>query len=350
MRLSVAERIILQKRVKFFLGKNASWKRSDLVKQFVSEGYARASIYNVLNKLETHKPTEDKKKTGRPTSWTATRRAKLKRLANNRTGVSQRGLAQKFQVHVSTISRQLAKMDIKYRKREKTPKYDEKQQKRARVASRKLLELLRDSRCQVVMDDEKYFTFSANQMPGNAGYYTNNKHKCSESVRFAGKTKYPPKILVWLAISERGMSRPLFRSQKSAAINFDVYINECLCPRLLPFLRQHHADQNYIFWPDLAPAHYHGATVKWMSEKINFVPKEVNPPNVPQARPIENFWACLAHKVYEGGWEAKTEEQLIRRITAKLKEFEDNFFPSLMKGINGKLKNIVDNGVLSYKK
>ena len=46
----------------------------------------------------------------------------------------------------------------------------------------------------------------------------------------------------------------------------------------------------YIFWPDLARCHYFRQTVAWMDENVNFVPKEINPPNVPQARPIENFW------------------------------------------------------------
>jgi hypothetical protein len=44
-----------------------------------------------------------------------------------------------------------------------------------------------------------------------------------------------------------------------------------------------------------------------MSENVNFVHKDKNPPNFPQERPIENFWGCLAKKVYEGDWEAKTE-------------------------------------------
>ena len=44
-----------------------------------------------------------------------------------------------------------------------------------------------------------------------------------------------------------------------------------------------------------------------MNENVKFIPKDINPPNVPQARPIENFWGCLAKKVYEGGWEDKTE-------------------------------------------
>ena len=67
-----------------------------------------------------------------------------------------------------------------------------------------------------------------------------------------------------------------------------------------------------------------------MDENVKFVPKDINPPNVPQARPIENFWDCLAQKVHEGGWEAKTEQQLIRRIKSKMKEFDKNFVESLL--------------------
>ena len=184
-------------------------------------------------------------------------------------------------------------------------------------------------------------------MPGNAGYYSNNKQACPESVRFAGKMKFAPKLLVWLAFSECGMSQPLFRLQKSESINSDVYTEECLSQRLLPFLHRYHPDFNYIFWPDLASAHYSNATIAWMDENINFVAKSINPPNVPQARPIENFWGCLAQKVYEGGWEATTEQQLIRRITSKLKEFDEKYLQALMKDVKGKLRQIADHGVFA---
>ena len=67
-----------------------------------------------------------------------------------------------------------------------------------------------------------------------------------------------------------------------------------------------------------------------MNENVKFVPKNINTPNVPQARLIGNLWGCLAQKVYEGGWEAKTEYQLINRITTKLKEIDINFVETLM--------------------
>ena len=64
--------------------------------------------------------------------------------------------------------------------------------------------------------------------------------------------------------------------------------------------------------------------------------KEINPPNVPQTRSIENFWVCLEQKVYERGWEANTEQQLIRRIESKIKEFDTHFVESLSEGGQGK--------------
>ncbi len=62
------------------------------------------------------------------------------------------------------------------------------------------------------------------------------------------------------------------------------------------------------------------------------MPKDINQSNVPKARPIENFWGCLTQKLYEGGWEAETERQLIGRIKSKMKEFDKNFVESLLEG------------------
>ena len=82
-----------------------------------------------------------------------------------------------------------------------------------------------------------------------------------------------------------------------------------------------------------------------------FVDETTNPPNVPQARPIENLWGILAQKVYEGGWEAKTQQELISRIQSQLKKFDSNFLQSLMGVVKTKLRTIADRGVLaSYKK
>jgi hypothetical protein len=344
MRLSVAERETLRKRVKFML---PQMKKSEIAKHFAKEGIAQRTVYHAIDKLQTAQPIKEKKRTGRPTTWTPAKKANLKRLVNNRTGVSQRRLGRKFAVNQSTVSRQLTKMSIPYRKREKTPKYTERQQQKAEELSGKLANDLYRSACSVILDDESYFPFAGDNIPGNAGYYTTDKRKCPESVRFHGKEKFPKKILVWIAISKRGMSEPLFRPTKSVAINSEIYIDECLEQRLLPFIHKHHPDFNYVFWPDLASAHYSKATISWMDENVNYVPKTTNPPNVPQARPIENFWGCLKQKVYDGGWKATSEEQLIRRIKSKLTEFDSSYVETLMAGVKAKVKSIATKGVFS---
>ena len=93
--------------------------------------------------------------------------------------------------------------------------------------------------------------------------------KCSDSVQyFAGKEKYPDKVMVWVAISYPGISKPLFRPSKSEAVNSDIYISECLEKRLLPFNREHDPDSNYICWPDLAGCHYFKVTTEELSIKL----------------------------------------------------------------------------------
>jgi transposase len=265
MRITVNEREALRKRVQNAI---SQMKKSEIVKHFVAEGIARSTIYDTIKRVESSLPLKDRKKTGRPSSWTGARRTKLKRLVNNRTGVSQRRLGRKFSVHHTTIGRELAKVGICYRKREKTPKYNTQQQEKAKVLCAKLANKLYRSNCSLILDDEKYFTFAGNNMPGNSGYYAKNKSACPDSVRFAGKEKFPKKVLVWVAISDRGLSKPLFRPTNSVAIKTEIYIEECLEKRLLPFIHEHHADFNYIFWPDLASAHYSKLSVDWMEEYV----------------------------------------------------------------------------------
>ena len=59
----------------------------------------------------------------------------------------------------------------------------------------KLDNLLYRLSCCVDLDDEKYFIYDGSNMQGNNNYYTNDILKCSDSVRFAGKDKYPEKVM-----------------------------------------------------------------------------------------------------------------------------------------------------------
>ena len=68
----------------------------------------------------------------------------------------------------------------------------------------------------------------------------------------------------------------------------------------------------------MASSYYANETTQWLlQQKITLVPKQINPPNVPTARPIEDFWSILAGKIYEEGWEVKTELQLKKIISSE---------------------------------
>ena len=51
----------------------------------------------------------------------------------------------------------------------------------------------------------------------------------------------------------------------------------------------------------------------------------------------------MAQNFYEGSWEAKTEEQVIRRI--KVEEFDNKIGASLLEEFMTKVKSIGDNDV-----
>ena len=139
MRFNKTERESLRKRVKILI---PQVEKIEIVNHFQKEGYPRRNIYNTINRFHNGKSIEDKIKTGRQTSCTSTRKNQLKRLTNNRKGISQRRLGRKFNVSHMTICRQLSKMNISCFKREKTPKYTKKQAEKAKNLSKKLANLL----------------------------------------------------------------------------------------------------------------------------------------------------------------------------------------------------------------
>ena len=81
------------------------------------------------------------------------------------------------------------------------------------------------------------------------------------------------------------------------AVNTEIYINECLQPRLLPFIHIHHSDFNFQVVHDLAGAHFSIKTIALMKKNLPFGNNTTNHQNIPQARLIENLWGILAQKI-----------------------------------------------------
>jgi hypothetical protein len=150
-----------------------------------------------------------------------------------------------------------------------------------------------------ILDDESYFTLSHTAQSGNNIFYSSNLNLTPKSVSSNYRSKYEPKLLVYILISPRGMCKPYFRPS-GLAVNQDVYLEECIKKRVVPFIRKNYRPGQYA----------HTVQDYLKTNHITYVPKWCNPANVPKARPIEDFWGNLKENVYKGDWRAKDLDSL----------------------------------------
>ena len=133
----------------------------------------------------------------------------------------------------------------------------------------------------------------------NDNFYSDNIDFAPANVKFNRKHKYEMKLLVWIAMSPRGISEPFIIASGNAVDQF-VCRDNSLAPRLLPFIKKNHSYGNYIFWPDQAACHYAEHSLDFLCENlIHHVVKVDNPASLSEVRPIEDFWLILKAKVYE---------------------------------------------------
>lgn len=159
------------------------------------------------------------------------------------------------------------------------------------------------------------------------------KLKREEAVLPTGK--FEKKVLVWQAIcSCVRKSTPFFTF---GTINTDVYIKDCIKGRLLRLARSHETPP--LFWPDLASSHYAKRTLDILEESgLETVPKELNPPNCPELRPIEKFWAICKRHVFETRKEAKDLPAFKKIWNNSAKKVTQDVVQTLMKGVLRKVR------------
>lgn len=282
--------------------------------------------------MENKKPPERKSRCA-PVRVTMTKE-KVKRLKtkiDKKDGISQRQLASFFGVTQSAISQTINnKTNIRYYKKKTAPKRTEEQKQAIRPKCTKLTNVFRKK--QIIIDDESYFGLSNYQLSGNAGFYSSNVEATSTEVTLKRKAKFESKLLVWVALSPAGLSKP-YIVESGQAINQDIYIEKCLRSRLIPFIQQHHKKDEVVFWPDLATSHYANKVQDFLrSKNIEFVGKERNVANAPELRPIEDFWSAIKRSVYDKCWKAENLDQLRKRIEYCFKKFDPELIHRLGRG------------------
>lgn len=122
----------------------------------------------------------------------------------------------------------------------------------------------------------------------------------------------------------------------------ELYQKECLQKRILPFIRSH--DHPVMFWPDLASCHYSKVVQEWYAEKgVQVVPKNLNPPNCPQFRPIEKYWAIMKRRLKAKGKVVKDINQMKTWWNKIAKTMDEEGVRRLMSRVTGKIREFLRN-------
>jgi len=136
----------------------------DECKRWTRSSIPGRKIFEANNLFDHSKTRERSASTGhakkRPASETG--QEKFEIIVENRVVVSQRKLANKFLT-------KFEKMDVKYYLRQKAPTYSEKQLDMIPKRWRKLRREVMDRKTHEIVDEEKYFNFCSDGMPGNSG-------------------------------------------------------------------------------------------------------------------------------------------------------------------------------------
>ena len=94
------------------------------------------------------------------------------------------------------------------------------------------------------MDDEFYFTLSNITFAGDDRFYSDDVQNTPYDVKNKLVAKNEDKLLVWIAISQNRISKPLF-FKSGLAINQNVYKNQCFTKTLIPFINKYYKRDKY---------------------------------------------------------------------------------------------------------
>ena len=97
------------------------------------------------------------------------------------------------------------------------------------------------------MDDEKYFKLTGKNVLKNGYSYATNPGTAPPKVKFRCKTKFEPKMMIWMGISSKSTS-DIYVHKSKQAVNQEIYLKECIDKRLLPFIAKHQSNGNGLFW------------------------------------------------------------------------------------------------------
>ncbi|OXA48712.1 hypothetical protein Fcan01_16653 [Folsomia candida] len=343
-RRSLFERELLAKRVMEFYNTTANRDSKVTWNFFKQEGIPSSNVYSYIKKFKDSENVQFKKPAGRPAKLATTRvKNRIEKIFKTKPSTSVAVAARKVKISKSYLGEiKVHKLGIKARTKKPAPNYKPVQESRIKDCCQKLLKKMRGK--VVILDDETYVPVDPSNLPGRHFFHSSDPSEVAYEEKVRKKDKFPKKYCIWQCISSHGhVSDPVVLEGN---INQDIYLKNCVKAGLEAFINRFHKNDKVLFWPDLATCHYAKKVTEYLRKKnIDFVPKYINPPNVPQLRPIEKFWARSksvysrlqdvpdTFRKFKGRWKKITSE--VAKTSGK----------NLMKNLRKKIELVANGGV-----
>lgn len=264
---------------------------------------------------------------------------KVLKSCKDNPGLSDNDRAQRYRTSRTNIRNIRLRAGLKSYKAIKQPNRSEKQNLTAKTRARLLytLVLTKFQGC-VVMDDETYVKFDFKQIPGQKFYLSTIRGNVPNKFKYVLQDKYAKKLMIWQAICSCGIKSRAFVT--SSKMDRHLYMKECLQKRLLPVIRSHSCPVK--FWPDLASCHYANDTMQWYKDnKVDVIPKNMNPPNCPKLRPIEEFWAIVKGKLKKNGGAVKDAKQMLQKWNLHAGKVTDDTVQRMMGSVTRRVREFI---------
>ncbi|KAF2895618.1 hypothetical protein ILUMI_10558 [Ignelater luminosus] len=199
--------------------------KRQIVKHFRDQGISPATIYRTIAECKLGILCLNLPKSERLKALNRATANRLIKTAKNRVGESYRKLARSFRTSHEMVRREIQNSGFKYCKRHK-----DSLQEFLDVAALCAQNHFSGYKT-IIMDDEKYFTFSPSELKGNDGSYTHDIKTCPEQIKFKSKKKFEDKVLViFSCLRIRIIVDTIFENMEAKSPNYEKLVNEKRSP------------------------------------------------------------------------------------------------------------------------
>ena len=145
---------------------------------------------------------------------------------------------------------------------------------------------------QLILDDENYFSLNGGDISCIRKYYTTDRSTALPEVKFKTKMKFESKLLVWIAVSQKGISS-IYVHRSTIAIKQETYLHDCIRKRLSIVTTR----MAMFYFSQILFYRITQNKFKNFSRQITL--NLYNVSKILQTRPTETIWSLLGQKVHE---------------------------------------------------